>query len=374
MKTDASVRVIASSAVHVSAAAPASTSASPSPSSPSSSARPVPAVPSAVAAQGDAPARTMRPLDWALLMLPGLIWGASFLFIAEGLEVMAPMGVTFVRIAVGFATLSLAPQARRAMPREAWPGIVTLGIVWIAFPLSMFPFAEQHVSSALAGMLNGSTPLFAALVAGLLAHKAPPRLVVVGLVVGLTGAVLVALPSLGVGGQIVGGQAGGAADGDANGALGVALILAALCSYGVAINLARPLQQRYGALPVMWRALGVALLLTAPLGLPALPEAAWTLRATLCLLALGALGTGVAYVLLATASGRFGATAASSSTLLIPVVALALGLLIRHERVAVLSMIGAAVCLLGAWLITAKPASAPTMARETAAGARAPAE
>lgn len=316
----------------------------------------------------------MRPRDWALLMLPGLIWGASFLFIAEGLQVMAPMGVTFVRIAVGFATLSLAPQARRAVPREAWPKIVTLGIVWIAFPLSMFPFAEQHVSSALTGMLNGSTPLFAALVAGLLAHKAPSRLVAAGLVVGLTGAVLVALPSLGVGGEVLGGRAGGAADGDANGALGVALILAALCSYGVAINLARPLQQRYGALPVMWRALGVAVLLTAPLGLPALTEAAWTLRATLCLLALGALGTGVAYVLLATAAGRFGATAASSSTFLIPVVALALGLLIRHERVAVLSMIGAAVCLLGAWLITAKPASAPTMARDSASDALARAE
>ncbi len=53
--------------------------------------------------------------------------------------------------------------------------------MWIAFPLSMFPFAEQHVSSALTGMLNGATPLFAAIVAGAFARKAPARAVLIGL-------------------------------------------------------------------------------------------------------------------------------------------------------------------------------------------------
>ena len=113
-------------------------------------------------------------IDWLLLILPGCIWGASFLFIAEGLDAVGPNGVTFVRIAVGFLTLSLVPAARRPIRRSDRSGAAALGIVWLAFPLSMFPFAEQHVSSALTGMLNGATPLFAAAVAAGLARRMPP--------------------------------------------------------------------------------------------------------------------------------------------------------------------------------------------------------
>ncbi len=51
--------------------------------------------------------------DWLLLIVPGTIWGASFLFMAEGLEAIGPAGLTFVRILVGFATLSLFPSVRR---------------------------------------------------------------------------------------------------------------------------------------------------------------------------------------------------------------------------------------------------------------------
>jgi drug/metabolite transporter (DMT)-like permease len=111
--------------------------------------------------------------DWVLLLVPGLIWGTSFLFIAEGLRSIGPNGVTFVRILVGFATLSLFPAARKPVLRFDWPGIAALGVLWLAFPLSMFPFAEQHVSSAITGMLNGANPLFTAIVAAAIARRLP---------------------------------------------------------------------------------------------------------------------------------------------------------------------------------------------------------
>ena len=278
-------------------------------------------------------------VDLLLLILPGVIWGASFLFIAEGLEAIGPNGVTFVRIFVGFLTLSLIPAARRPIVRSDRAATVVLGVLWLAFPLSMFPLAEQHVSSALTGMLNGATPICAAAVASIMARRLPSRTVLTGLAVGLLGAVIIALPDFSNGG------------GSGNQAWGILLIVAAIISYGIAINLARPLQQRNAALSVTWHALAVAALLTAPLGLPSLLDAHWTPRALASLLTLGAFGTAIAQVLTATAAGRMGATAASTTSFLIPVVALALGVGIRREHVAWLSIVGAGICLSGAWIV-----------------------
>ena len=297
---------------------------------------PLPASTSATVAESPSSSSSSGQLDWALLLVPGLIWGASFLFIAQGLEAMAPDGVTFTRFIIGFLTLSLVPGARRPVLASDHAGIAWLGVLWLAFPMSMFPHAEQHVSSALTGMLNGAIPLIAAGVAAIVARRAPPRAVVAGLMVGFAGAALMAIHGLGAGG---------------NTARGVLLIVAALVSYGVAINLARPLQQRNGALPVVWRALGVALVLTAPRGLPALLAARWSLGSLLAVLALGFLGTAVANVVMAVAAGRLGATRASATTFLIPVVALLLGVAVRGERVPALAVAGGALCLTGAWLV-----------------------
>ena len=214
--------------------------------------------------------------------------------------------------------------------------MVWLGILWFAFPLSMFPFAEQRVSSALTGMLNGANPLFATLVASLIARRAPSREVTTGLVVGIGGTVLMALPAMNQG---------------RNSAIGIAMILAALVSYGIALNLARSLQQKYGAMPVIWRAQAVGLVMTAPLGFPDLMAAHWTPTPLLSLLALGVFGTAIANVVMASAAGRFGAARASSTTFLIPVVALVLGVVLRGEQVAPLSLVGGMVCLTGAWFM-----------------------
>ena len=188
-------------------------------------------------------------------------------------------------------------------------------------------------------MLNGAVPLFVAATASLVTRRMPAPPVLAGLAVGFLGAILIALPgmtaSAGPDGQII----------------GVLLILAALVSYGIAYTVSGPLQQRNGALPVVWRALGVAMLLTAPFGIPSVLAGRWSLWPAASLIALGAGGTGIAYVMTATAAGRMGATVASVNNFYIPVVALALGVGLRHEQVSWISILGAAVCLIGAWLI-----------------------
>ncbi|BDC49112.1 hypothetical conserved integral membrane protein [Bryobacterales bacterium F-183] len=283
---------------------------------------------------------------WLLLIVPGLIWGASFLFIAEGLRSVGPNGVAFLRILIGFATLACFPAARNVtIGKSAWTRILLLGLLWFAFPLTMFPYAEQRVSSAMTGMLNGANPLFATLVASYLLKAWPGRNVMIGIAVGLFGTVLMAIP---------------AANEGQNSPLGVVMILAALISYGFALSIARSLQQEYGAIPVIWRAQAVGLILTAPLGIPDVMHANWQLAPVLSLLALGSLGTAIANVLMAMAAGKYGAARASGTTFLIPVVALILGVLLRNERVEPIAILGGAVCLLGAWFMKREPKPLPS--------------
>ncbi len=166
---------------------------------------------------------TFTPLDWGLLCTAGGIWGASFLFIAIGLDAFSPALITTLRITFGFCLLGLLPATRRTIPRSDWPRLFLLGTTWVAIPLSMFPLAEQHVSSAVTGMLNGATPLFAAFIATLMLGKLPPRQQLVGLAVGFAGVLLIGLASVGEESSSLG---------------GIVLILIALCSYGVAYNIA----------------------------------------------------------------------------------------------------------------------------------------
>jgi drug/metabolite transporter (DMT)-like permease len=282
--------------------------------------------------------------DLLLLLVPGLIWGASFLFIAQGSESVGPFGLTFLRILIGFAALACVPGARIPVGWADWKPFVVLGVIWFAVPLTLFPIAEHHVSSAVTGMLNGSNPIFTAIITSLFVRRLPSRGVMIGVAIGVAGTVLMAIPSLANGKSSAG---------------GVALILCAMVCYGAALNVAKPLQARYGALPVIWRGQLVGLLLTAPLGIPEVMRAQWTPTAFWSLMALGALGTGLAHVAMVTAAARLGPTRASAATFLIPVVALVLGVVFRNERVAMLSVIGSAVCLLGAWAMRRAAAYAP---------------
>lgn len=263
------------------------------------------------------------------------IWGASFVLIETSLEHFAPGVVTFVRIAVGAMTLSAFSVARSPIERADWPRVVLLGVVWLAFPMTLYPIAQQHISSGLAGMLGASIPVFTAAMATVVQRRAPAPVHQLGIAVGAIGIVVLGLPALGEGGNSV---------------LGVVLILVACISYGVAFNTAVPLVRRYGSMPVFWRALVVSVPMTVPLAVAGLDDSSFGLDSFAANIVLGAGGTGVAFVLLLALTARVGATRSSMVTYLEAVIAFALGTVLLSEPVQVLEVLGCATLLVGAWL------------------------
>ncbi|MFO7960607.1 MAG: DMT family transporter [Nitriliruptoraceae bacterium] len=280
--------------------------------------------------------------EWGLLAVIATIWGSSFVLMEIGLRAFEPGLVTLLRVGLGATALLLVPRARRtSIMREDWPRVALLGVVWMGIPLLLFPVAQQWIDSSVAGMINGAMPLTVAAWSALLLGRAPGRSQAVGLLIGFAGIVAISLPELPIGRL--------AAEGTTLTALGAGLVVVATVLYGLAANIAVPLQQRYGALPVMLRVQVVALLLITPFGLAALPGSTFAVGPALAMLPLGMLGTGLAFVLMATLVGRVGGPRGSIAIYFVPVVAVLLGVVALGERVHPLALLGTALVLAGAW-------------------------
>jgi drug/metabolite transporter (DMT)-like permease len=265
------------------------------------------------------------------------IWGASFLLIATSLDHFSPGIVAFLRITVGAVVLTAFAGARKPIARADWPRVALLAFLWLAFPMTLYATAQERISSGLAGMLSAAIPVFTALLTAILLGHFPAPVHRLGIAIGAVGIILLGLPARNDGG---------------NSAYGVALILVAGVSYALAFNLAVPLVQRYGSMPVFWRALWLAVPMTVPLAVAGLGSSTFGLGSLIANVTLGAGGTAIAFVLLLTLAGRAGATRSSMVTYLEAVFAFVLGTTIRGEPVRVLEVLGCAVVLVGAWLAT----------------------
>lgn len=278
---------------------------------------------------------SFTPQDWALFFAVAAIWGSSFLFIDIGLDAFPPGLITLLRVGSGAAALLVLPKPSVRISTDDRSRLLLLSVIWVAVPFTLFPIAEQYINSSVTGLLNGATPIFAATVAAVLLRQRARGPLLAGIVIGFVGITLISLPSI--------------SDG-ASEARGVVLVLAATVCYGFAINLAAPLQQRYGSLPLMARMLSLATVWTLPYGLWEIDEASWEIGPLVAVLVLGVFGTGVAFAIMGSLVGRVGSTRASFITYLIPVVSLALGVAFRDDTVASLAIGGIALVIGGALL------------------------
>lgn len=273
-------------------------------------------------------------MDWALFIGLSVIWGSSFLLMAVGLRSLHPGVITWIRVTSGAAALVLIPGRRPTFAPDDKRTIVMLAIIWVVVPFTLFPIAEQHINSAVAGILNGATPVWAALIGTIFFRRPARGSQRLGLVIGFVGMVMVSVSSSAAGGE--------------SAILGILLVLVATMLYGWSLHLLGPLQQRYGAVSVARRTLVISAVGTTPFGLWGLQSSTFEPLPVTATLALGVFGTGLAFVMMAVLTGRVGGSRASFVTYIIPVIAVGLGMALLGDEVAPLALVGVVLVIGGA--------------------------
>jgi drug/metabolite transporter (DMT)-like permease len=315
-------------------------------------------------------------VDWRIRFTAlGLIWGFSFLFMKVGNEAFAPLQVTLGRMIFGTAVLAVAVAVKRErMPRDGrtWLHLSVAGFLLNALPFSLFATAEQTIPSMLAGICNAATPLFAMVVSVVaLSEDRPSRQRFAGVGIGFAGVLIVLGAWQGFSGQ------------DPKGTV---MALTAALSYAVGWAYVRRTLTGTGSSHLAMAAgqltIGtVQLLVVTPL-FTSVP-ATYPAKSVLSVLALGALGTGLAFLVQYGLVAEKGPTIGSMVTYLIPIVATAAGALLLHESLSWNEPVGAVIILLGAALTQRRskqpaetaparmsgPASAPRSAPDPEAAA-----
>lgn len=292
-------------------------------------------------AEAKAAPRVGRPrVPTALqFVLLALVWGSSFLFIKVGLEGMSAGQVVLGRLLAGAATLLvICVASRQPLPRDraVWGHLFVVGLLLCVVPFLLFTWAEGRISSGLASIYNATTPLMTTAVV-MVALPSEPRTRgrLVGLLLGFVGVVVILSPWNGLGQADVGGQ--------------LACLGATAC-YGLGFTYLRRAISPLG-LPTVTVAFGqvalaaLVMLVAAPFAARRPVHPTWPV--VLSVLALGALGTGLAYVWNTNIVADWGASNASTVTYLTPVVGVVPGVLVLGEHLTWSEPLGALLVVLG---------------------------
>lgn len=275
-----------------------------------------------------------------LYLLTGFIWGCSFIFIKEGLDFLTPIGVAFVRCALGALTLyGFARYRKIALPRDkkALFHIWVVSLLLNVFPGAFFALAETEVTSILAGIINAVTPLMTLIaILGVNKSERANKGQVTGLFIGFAG-VLVVL-----------GAWNGLGD---NPLWAVAILFIAVALYGISYPYTRRFVMPLGIKPeaIVATQLLLATATIFPFYLATgITEGEVTIGPLLSMAALGIFGSGFAYLWNFRVMEIAGSAISSSVTYLTPVVAVVAGIIFLGESISWHEPVGALVVLLGA--------------------------
>ncbi|MDY7228337.1 DMT family transporter [Hyalangium rubrum] len=268
------------------------------------------------------------------------IWGASFLLIKLALGGLSPIQIVLGRLTAGAVVLLIvALSQRKTLPREPtfWLHLTVMALVANIIPFFLFGWGQLRISSSLAGVLNATTPLFTMILAGLfLPEERFSSARISGLLLGFVGVAVIINPW----------HSGQAMDSIAG---QLACLGAAVC-YGVSFVYARKFITGRRLAPVALSAGQISLAaLLLWIAAPGIARGEMNLTPVVVgsVGILGAIGTGVAYLLVYRLVEETGATSASLVTYVIPIVAVTLGVLVLDEPLSWRLFAGAGLVITG---------------------------
>ena len=281
----------------------------------------------------------MKSRDTFDLVLLASIWGSSFLFMRVAAPAFGPVALVEVRMVAGalvLLPLLVAREGLGALRTHARP-IAVISVLNFAAPFLLVTYAMLTLTSAFTSMLNGTVPMWTALIAALWFGERVRPSQWVGLAIGAIGVLVL------VGDKIELNRSG--ANWPETLAVGAALL--GMMFYGLSANVARRTLVGVPPLaPATGSQLGTAVLL-APAALlmwPAQPPSAGVWAAALVL---GVLCTGFAHLLYFRLLARIGAMRAANVTYLIPLFATLWGTVFLAEPLTLRLVIGGAIVLAG---------------------------
>lgn len=284
----------------------------------------------------------MKTKDWFAFLALSLAWGSSFLWIKIAVQEVSPFMLVALRLLFGILGLLLVAALRRPeWPKEkdAWSALLFLGLINTAIPFVLISWAEQHIDSAVASVINSSVPLFTMVIAHLfLSDDRMNGRRVLGLLIGFGGVLALAWEDLQVGQQ---------SSLLAQGAMLLAVLFYAASSvyarsHGQGVSpIVHALVPLVSADAVIWAGASVV----GPIQLPHL-AITWG-----ALLWLGLIGSCTAYLLYFYLLHSVGPTRATMVTYTFPVIGIVLGVVFLQEALTVSLLLGAALVLTSLWVV-----------------------
>jgi drug/metabolite transporter (DMT)-like permease len=290
------------------------------------------------------PVQSKRWLPQYLIL--SLVWGASFAFTEAGLTITSPLGITATRHAIGALVLIILLVLTgkfillKNAPAILWKRMILVAMLLNVIPGYLFAFAQNHISTVIASIINSATPILTVLMLLIVFRTEPvTRKQVVGIMIGLAGGII----ALGI-------EPGDLGDNDP---IGIFAVIGAILCYGFAIPYVRksitPLSDSSLMLATMQVTIAGVITssmfgVTVLLGGQSYSEASTWIATQVLILGIG---TGIAYVWHFQLIERAGSAVASTITYPTLLVSLVIGWIILREKFGWEMVIGAVLIVVG---------------------------